>query len=77
MKDRNIKSIVMYDTKKKAFFCSNKDKTPDSSRSNIINEFSCPGCSAKYVGKTERCFCTRNVEDAFDENSAVFVIDKV
>ena len=77
MKDRNIKSIVMYDTKKKAFFCSNKDKTPDSSRSNIINEFSCPGCSAKYVGKTERCFYTRNVEDAFDENSAVFVIDKV
>ena len=53
-KDKNIKFIVMYDTKKMAFFCSNKDKTQDSLCSNIIYEFSCPGCSAKYVGKTER-----------------------
>ena len=63
MKDKNIKFIVMYDTKKMAFFCSNKEKTPDSS--NITYEFSYPRCCAKYVGKTERCFYTRN------ENSAV------
>ena len=63
MKDKNIKFIVMYDTKKMAFFCSNKEKTPDSS--NIAYEFSYPRCCAKYVGKTERCFYTRN------ENSAV------
>ena len=62
----------MYDTKKMAFFCSNKDKTQDSLCSNIIYEFSCPGCSAKYVGKTERCFYTPKVEHALDENSAVF-----
>ena len=54
MNDKNIKFIVMYDTKKMSFFCSNKDKTPDSTRSNIIYEFSCPGCNAKYVSKTER-----------------------
>ena len=55
MKDKNIKFIVMHNTKEMVFFCLNMDKTPDGLRSNIINGFSCPGCSAKYVGKTERC----------------------
>ena len=72
MKDKNIRFVVMYDAKKMAFFCSNKDNTPDSLHSNVIHEFSCPGGRAKYVGKIERCFYTRNVGHAFDDNSAVF-----
>ena len=51
------------------FFCSNKDKVPEDLRSNVIYELSCPGCNTKYVGKTDRCFHTRKVEHAFDENS--------
>ena len=42
-----------------AIFCSNKDKLPLSLKANCIYEFTCPCCSASYIGKTDRNFDTR------------------
>ena len=47
-----MKFILMYDTKKVAFFWSNKDPVPVNLQSHIIYQFE---CKAKYIGKTDRC----------------------
>ena len=51
--------FVIYDTKKISYFLPKKDKIPNASRSNIVYEFTCPGCNSSYVGKTERNLATR------------------
>ena len=40
-------------------FYLKKDKIPASSRSNIIYEFTCPGCHISYIVNTERTLFTR------------------
>ena len=46
-----VKFIVIYQTKKVSYFLSKKDKIPDLERNDLVYEFSCPGCSATYIGK--------------------------
>ena len=48
-----VKFVVLYQTKKVAYFLSKKDKVPDLQRSNLIYKFTCPGCNESYIGKTE------------------------
>ena len=36
-------------------FVSLKDPTPKQYKSSIVYEFKCPGCTANYIGKTDRC----------------------
>ena len=38
--------VLMYDTKKLSFFCSNMDLVPENLRAHVIYEFQCPGCKA-------------------------------
>ena len=47
-----VNFIVIYDTKKFSYFLSNKDKIPNLSKSNVVYEVKCPGCSATYIWKT-------------------------
>ena len=47
------------DNKKFSYFLSNKDKIPNLSKSSVVYEVTCPGCSATYIGKTERRLQTR------------------
>ena len=49
-----VKIIVVHQTKRTPFFLSNKDKIPDSCKTNDVYEFLCPGCGHSYIGKTER-----------------------
>ena len=49
-------------------FCSNKDKIKFEQKSNVIYEFTCPGCGKKYIGKTDRCLVTRLNEHATRED---------
>ena len=49
-----VNFIVIYDNKTFSYFLSNKDKIPNLSKSSVLYEVTCPGCSATYVGKTER-----------------------
>ena len=65
MKDKNIKFIMIR-------ILQRKWRSSVWTKTKLINEFPCPGCSAKYVGKTEICFYAWNVEHAFHENSAVY-----
>ena len=52
---KELKFILMYDTKKVAFFCSNKDPVPVNLKSHIIYQFEYLGCKVKCIGKTYRC----------------------
>ena len=66
-----VKFIVIYQTKKVSYFLSKKDKIPDLERNDLVYEFSCPGCSATYIGKTVRNLRTRLTEHAQLNTSAV------
>ena len=46
-----VNFIVIYDTKKFSYFLSNKDKIPYLSKSKVVYEVKCPGCSATYIGE--------------------------
>ena len=52
--DPNVDIRIKQKTTKLCFFTSNKDKTPPLSRSNVVYEFTCPGCNSSYIGKTNR-----------------------
>ena len=41
-----VKFVVIYDTKKRSYFLPKKDKILNPSRSNIVYEFTCPGCNS-------------------------------
>ena len=51
---KELNFILMFETKKAAFFCSNKDPLPVNLQSHVIYQFECPVCKAKYIGKTGR-----------------------
>ena len=53
------------------YFCSTKDKTPTLNQSFVVYEFVCPGCSANYVGKTDRTLFARNVEHTWNNKDSV------
>ena len=67
----DLNFILLYDTKKLSFFCSNKDPVPENLRAHVIYEFQCPGCKAKYIGKTDRCLGLRLDEHSHAETSAI------
>ena len=62
---KELKFIHMYDTKKVASFCSNKDPVPVNLQSHVIYQFECSGCKAQYIGKT----CSRCLELRLNEHS--------
>ena len=66
-----VKFIVIYQTKKVSYFLSKKDKISDLERNDLVYEFSCPGCSVTYIGKTVRNLRTRLTEHAKLNTSAV------
>ena len=44
-----------------------KDKTVVLCNSFVVWDFSCPGCGANYIGKTERTLYERTVEHAWTD----------
>jgi hypothetical protein len=66
-----VNFIVIYDNKKFSYFLSNKDKIPNLSKSSVVYEVTCPGCSATYIGKTERRLQTRLAEHTNPTKSAI------
>ena len=67
----NVKFKVTYSTHKIGFYTNMKDPTPLKFKSNIVYRFSCPGCGASYVGKTERNLFMRCSEHATKKDSAI------
>jgi hypothetical protein len=58
-------------TKSFFYFLSNKDKIPNLSKSNVVYEVTCLGCSATYIRKTERRLRTRLAEYTNPTKSAI------
>ena len=65
-----IGPVTIHEKKKFFYFLSNKDKMPNLSKSNVVYEVKCPGCSATYIGKTERCLQSRLSEHINPTKSA-------
>ena len=71
--DPNVDIRIKQKTTKLFFLTSNKDKTPPLSRSNVVYEFTCPGCNSSYIGKTNRTLLVRTQEHALtDKESAIY-----
>ena len=68
---QSVNFMVIYENKKIAYFLPNKDKIPKLSKSKIIYQITCPGCSNSYIGKTERCLKSRLSERSDPTKSAV------
>ena len=48
-----------------------KDKLNIVSKSNVVYQFSCPGCESSYIGKTERTIFKRTREHVTRADSAI------
>ena len=71
-KDLHVEFRIHFQTTKLSFFSSNKDKTPFLSSSSLVYQFSCPGCTKSYIGKTESTLFNRTKEHGWsDKQSAV------
>ena len=63
--------ITSFKTTKVNVFTNNKDKTPMMAKSNVVYRFRCPGCSAEYIGKTDRNLYERCLEHSYRKDSAI------
>ena len=59
---QDIKINVIFQTTKVASYFSNKSKTPYELCSNVVYEFQCHGCAARYIGESCRHLRTRVLE---------------
>lgn len=70
---KEVKINVFFQSTKISFFTSNKDKIPLLSNSGIVYEYTCPGCSERYIGKTESTLYNRTKQHAWmQKDSAVY-----
>ena len=75
VKSCSIRFKIQYYVNKIEFYCSTKDKTAVLCTSPVVYDFSCPGCSANYVGKRKRILYEKKVNHAWtDNNSAVYKV---
>ena len=73
----NVTFVTHYKTTKVLFFTNTKDKVLSLSQSSVVYQFTCPGCSCNYIGKTERTLHERTEEHAYsnkksNEQSAIY-----
>ena len=69
----DFKFKIVLKTNKISMFCSNKDKIEKIKKANVVYLFTCPGCSKKYIGKTQRNIVTRLEEHAKgNQESAIY-----
>ena len=69
-KDKNVKFSIFFQSTKMSFFTSNKDRIPHLSNSCVIYHYSCPGCGAEYVGKTESTMFNRTKQHGWTQKDS-------
>ena len=69
--EKKLHFKTVYTTTKVNFFTNNKDRTPLGFKANVVYRFTCPGCSAQYIGKTDRNLHERCIEHATTKDSAI------
>ena len=70
-KETKVAFVVSYATTKVSFYTNTKDRIDKLANSFIVYEFCCPGCSKRYIGKTERTFMERINEHAYKDKKSV------
>ena len=68
---KKVNFITQYSSTSISFFTNMKDKIPTLSKSYVVYEFTCPGCSASYIGLTKRTLFQRTKEHASRDESAI------
>ena len=63
--------VTKYSVTKLSFFTNMKDRISHLSKSYVIYEFKCPGCTASYIGLTKRTLFQRTKEHATREESSI------
>ena len=53
---------MIWQNSKLSRFTNTKDVTPKEFCSSVVYKFTCPGCHASYIGKTDRNLSTRILE---------------
>ena len=69
--NQNIIFVCRYSVTKISFFTNMKNKLNKLSKSNVVYQFSCPGCESSYIGKTERALSERTKEHVTRVDSAI------
>ena len=67
---KKVKFNVQFRTTKLSFFTSNKDKIPFLNNSYVVYEYTCPGCSQKYIGKTETTLFKQTKEHGWQQQDS-------
>ena len=67
----NVNFITMYSVTKISFFTNMTDRIQFLSKSYVVYEFTCPGCTASYIGMTKRTLFQRTKEHLSREESAI------
>ncbi|XP_066932663.1 uncharacterized protein [Clytia hemisphaerica] len=66
-----VNFVTKYSVTKLSFFTNMKDKIKILSKSYVIYEFACPGCTASYIGLTKRTLSQRTKEHATRDESSI------
>ena len=69
--NQKVNFVCRYSLTKTSFFTNMKDKLNKLSKSNVVYQFSCPGCESSYVGKTEQTLVEITKEHVTRANSAI------
>ena len=67
---KKVKFNVKFSTTKLSFFTSNKDKMSSLSNSYVVYEYTCPGSSQQYIGKTESTLFKGTKEHGWQQNGS-------
>ena len=64
-------SLLIQIPMEKKVITNMKGKLNMLSRSNVVYQFSCPGCESSYIGKTDRTLFERTKEHVTRADSAI------
>ena len=69
-REKTIKFEVSFQATKVSFFTSNKDRIPKLSNSGVIYQYTCPGCSKSYIGKTDNTLFNRTKQHGWSQKDS-------
>ena len=77
--NQKVNFVWRFSITKISFFTNMKGKLNKLSKSNVVYQFSCPGCESSYIGKTDRTLFERtkehvtraNVKNQFSINNLI------
>ena len=69
--NKKFNLVCRYSVTKISFFTNTKDKLNKLSKSNVVQQFSCPSCESSYIGKTELKLFERTKEHLTCASSAI------